>query len=357
MWTKKTILSHLERNYTLPGHAVSFSNVDTIWRYYDKKISRAEIEKILQKIDSYTLHRKVKKQKTFTPIFARTLREQLQLDLFEFHDQQKYNDCRYILLMIDQFSKFIWVKALQNKSGKEVTAAVKQLLKYHIGNIDKLIVDAGKEFFNKHFKDLCDQRKIRLILPRTSGKALVAERAISAIKGLISKYMTSYQTRYFLDVLPQIILGYNKRFHRSIQDSPINIEMNEQARIALRGRLGDRYQKLKSRKPLFDIYTLVRIHKARSKLHRGFNEHFSEELFIIQGIDISLGNPLYTLSNLFENEYIVGAFRSNEITRVYLSLSSHVRSVIREEGEFLHVNFKSLPRRYKARIHKKNIAD
>ena len=62
MSEKTKILEDLKHNYTLPGHAIAFSGVDNIYKYYNKGISKKEIEDFLSTNYSYTRHKETKKR-------------------------------------------------------------------------------------------------------------------------------------------------------------------------------------------------------------------------------------------------------------------------------------------------------
>ena len=69
---------------------------------------------------------------------------------------------KYLLAVIDIFSKYGWLIPLKDKTGKSVASALKT------GKPEKIWVDKGKEFYNKDVKDL-----IELYIPPRTRKNLV----------------------------------------------------------------------------------------------------------------------------------------------------------------------------------------
>ena len=58
---------------------------------------------------------------------------------------------RYLLMVLDVFSKYGWITPLKDKKGETVSEALKTLLKE--GRIPRYLwVDKGKEYYNKHVK-------------------------------------------------------------------------------------------------------------------------------------------------------------------------------------------------------------
>ena len=58
---------------------------------------------------------------------------------------------RYLLTVIDVFSKYGWLIPLKDKMGKSVASALKTIFKER--KPEKMWVDKGKEFYNKDVKD------------------------------------------------------------------------------------------------------------------------------------------------------------------------------------------------------------
>jgi transposase InsO family protein len=73
----------------------------------------------------------------------------------------KYNDgVKYLLTVIDIFSKFLHIVPLKSKTGKAVTSAFQSIFKdpKYLKHIRRRPVwvrtDKGKEFLNKSFQDM-----------------------------------------------------------------------------------------------------------------------------------------------------------------------------------------------------------
>ena len=82
----------------------------------------------------------------------------------------KFNrNVKYLLAVIDVFSKYGWQIPLKDKTGKSVASALKTIFKER--KPGKMWVDKGKEFYNKDVKDL-----IELYSTENEEKASVVER-------------------------------------------------------------------------------------------------------------------------------------------------------------------------------------
>ena len=84
----------------------------------------------------------------------RGLNETFQADLVDMQQHSRENKgFKYLLTIIDVFSKFAWAVPVKSKSGEDITTAMKSILIQ--GRIPKnLHVDQGSEFYNSNFKPL-----------------------------------------------------------------------------------------------------------------------------------------------------------------------------------------------------------
>jgi transposase InsO family protein len=81
-----------------------------------------------------------------------------EFDLLNMQVHSKVNDnYRYLLTVIDVFSKFLHVVTLKSKTGPPVTSAFQSIFKdpkYYRKRSVWVRTDKGKEFLNKHFQDM-----------------------------------------------------------------------------------------------------------------------------------------------------------------------------------------------------------
>lgn len=352
MGEKEALIADLVKRYK---QGLILSGVDSIWRYYEKKLSRRSIEDVLKRFRSFTLHRDYKKPRGYNPTYVRALRQSMHTDLFNFDNQAAHNfGFAHVLLLVDSLSKYVFIRPLKSKKGEEVTKAFKSIIDNESGSMERLVCDAGREFMNHIFLDFCHDRNIQVIVPPTSRKAYLAERAIKDIKKLASRYMTLNRTQTFIKVLPSLQKTYNLRYNRGLQSTPDTIETNEKARWHLKDRLQQRYDRIQKKKKTatYDIRDTVRIHKDSGKLARGYKANFSEEVFLIHDIHRLLPRPLYILSDITGQEVIRGRFREEELRRA--TFPRETLNILSRQGSLWKVSLKERPNR-RLFLHEKNI--
>ena len=82
-------------------------------------------------------------------------------DLVDMQAFSKFNrGIKYLLAVIDVFSKYGWLIPLKDKTGKSVASALKTIFKER--KPEKMWVDKGKEFYNKDVKELIDYIPLRM---------------------------------------------------------------------------------------------------------------------------------------------------------------------------------------------------
>ena len=249
----------------------SFSGVHSF-----QKTLPVPVKKWLTSQDAYTLHKPVKKrfQRRYTitpgPNF------QAKADLIDFSTLKKWNDgCRYILVVIDVFSKLARATVLKKKNSQCMVEAFAELLQET--HFLKLQTDLGTEFTNKPLRRWLKERNIELFHTHNfDTKATIAERFIRTLKEKLWRYFTYTNTRRYVEVLPKLIRSYNHTFHRSIARTPSSVNAENQE-IVWQILYGNR----NSKRPQLKEGDFVRLAINKTRFRKGYLSTWSEELFII----------------------------------------------------------------------------
>ena len=123
------------------------------------------------------------------------------------------NGFRFLLCVIDIYSKYAWVITLKDKKGVSVVNAFQSIIKKSNKKRKKIWVDKGSEFYNSHFKKWLKDNSLEMYSTPNEGKSVVAERFIRTIKNKIYKYMTSISKNVYIDKLDDIVHKYNNTKH------------------------------------------------------------------------------------------------------------------------------------------------
>lgn len=125
------------------------------------------------------------KKPTIIQIIPQGPKDTFQIDIMEIPKLLQSDDnCKYILTIIDQFSKFCNAYILSNKKADGVLGHVKEFI-FINGKCNKIHTDNGKEFCNSLFNKYCIDNGINHICmaPIIHNPKDVWKASIKKIKG------------------------------------------------------------------------------------------------------------------------------------------------------------------------------
>jgi hypothetical protein len=219
---------------------------------------------------------------------------------------------KYILMLIDIFSRYGWARPLKQKTPSEVVKALKSVFVQEGRKpLMYLQTDQGKEFENKHVHAFLQQHGIKQFAVKSQFKAAIVERWNRTIKAKMYRYFTHVGNRKWLQVLPKLVKAYNASIHRSIGMAPQDV--NKRNEFAL-WQTQQKEMKKASKTLQFGDY--VRVSKAKQVFAKGYETQWTEEVFTIaQVIKRPVSPVTYKLQD-YEGTLIDGVFYREEIQRV-----------------------------------------
>ena len=167
---------------------------------------------------------------------------------------------RFLLFVIDIFSKYAWVIPLKDKKGTSIVNAFQKILDISKRKPNKIWVDKGSEFYNSSFKKWLKDNDIEMYSIHNEGKTVVAVRFIRTLKNKICKYMISILKNVYIDKLDDIVNEYNNIYHRTFKMKPVDVKDNTY--IDFDGEVNDR-------DPKFKVGDHVRISKYKNIFSKG----------------------------------------------------------------------------------------
>ena len=110
-------------------------------------------------------------------------------DLLDMNDYGIKNNkgYRYILVVVDNFSKFGWTILLKNKYAQSLTDAFSQIIKRSRRKPNLLETHDGKEYVNKIFSEFLNNHNIKRYSRNTALGAVFAERFNRTLRNLLKK--------------------------------------------------------------------------------------------------------------------------------------------------------------------------
>ena len=212
---------------------------------------------------------------------------------------------KYLLAVIDVFSKYGYLVPLKDKTGKSVASALKTIFKER--KPEKMWVDKGKEFYNKDVKEL-----IELYSTENEEKSSVVERWIRTMKERMWKYFTDNNTNVYIDILPDLVEDYNNTRHSSIKMTPVEASKKKNELTVCKNLYPDCLKNIDIN-PKFSIGDKVRISKKKKTFETGYTTRWTEEIFTITKINHT--SPVtYKIADL-NGEEIDGTFYEPELQK------------------------------------------
>ena len=183
-------------------------------------------------------------------------------DLADMQLLSRYNKgIRFLLCVIDIFSKYAWVGPLKDKKGVSIATAIQSILKQSYRKPNKIWVDKGSEFYKASFKKWLQDNDIVMYSTHNEGKSVVAERFIRTLKSKIYKHMTSISKNVYIDKLDDIVDEYNNTYHTAIKMKPINVKDNTYINTD---------KEINNKDPKFKVGDHVRISKYKNIFAKGY---------------------------------------------------------------------------------------
>ena len=233
------------------------------------------------------------------------------IDLADMNSLISFNDgYRYILCIIDVFTKFAWAVPLKNKMAATVLFAVEAVVSKSKRIPEKVWLDHGSEFYNKQFQAWAKDNNIVMYSTHGESKSVVVERWVRSLKDIATKYFTEHSTRDWVHNLDKFLKIYNNREHKTIKMSPVEASKDENE-----GRVKAAFYHAteKEKAPLFAVGDQVRISRIKDKFEKGYENNYSYEVFTISQV-LKTEPVTYKLIDYLKNS-IKGSFYSEELLK------------------------------------------
>ena len=232
------------------------------------------------------------------------------LDILDLKDYGPKNNrgYRFVLIAIDNFSKFGWTIPLKNKNAISIKDSFEIILINSKRSPNLIETDRGKEFYNNIFKDFLNKNNIKLYSRNTDLGAVFAERFNRTIGDLLKRTVFERGDANWINVLPTITKQYNNRVHSSTKLTPIQASLKKNEGFVYKNLLDKR----KKISPKIQINDLVRTTDLKKTFSKSDTTNWSYKLYKIKEI-INDTIPSYKIDNLSER-YNESLLKKTELT-------------------------------------------
>ena len=286
---------------------------------YLKDIVKKELKKEDQIIEAKEIHSPVRKKFIKRKIITLGIDDLWAADLILMSIYEKENDgFKYMLNVIDTFSKYVWSKPLKKKNGIEVSKAFEEIIKDSIKIGHKppnlLHTDKGLEFKNKEFSAIMKKYNIKLYHTENEEKSSIIERYNRTQNEKMKVQFEINKNFKWIDILQKIVKEYNNSYHSTIKMKPIEVNKSNEKEL-----LNTVFKYVPPKiveKSKFVINDKVRIANKKNTFSNKYMNNWSREIFVVSRINNT--NPVtYNIKDL-NNEDIIGSFYDYELKKTLL---------------------------------------
>ena len=236
------------------------------------------------------------------------------IDLADMIDYKTSNNkgYRYIFIIIDNFSKYLWAIPLKNKYSQTITNEFSNILTKSKRKLLKIESDRGTEFYNSIFQNFLKSKNIHHYSRYTDKGPSRAERVIRTVRNLLKKPVFEKGKADWLSKLSPVIKQYNNTIHRSTKMTP-NQASKKSNEKTVYSNLQDKRRKLI---PKYKLGQLVRTADNKKVFSKGDSTKYSYKLYTITEV-IHDTIPSYRI------DYLPERYNENLLSPTKLSLEQN----------------------------------
>ena len=205
----------------------NYSGADKIFKYLNKNHNEANItkEEIIDYLESQKqeqLLKQNKKPKAQGHIIAAFPGDMIQIDIYDLAKYEAYNKhYKYVFAAVDVFSRYAVAVPMKTKNIDDTTEALKKvILRSPWGKPETIMSDNDSSFLGGKFQDLLDDENITLNT-NIKGDHLalgIIDNFARRFKLVMSKKFLKYDTKDWIQYLPEVLQRYNDLSNSSLND-------------------------------------------------------------------------------------------------------------------------------------------
>ena len=184
---------------------------------------------------------------------------------------------RYIFIIIDSFSKYLWAIPLKNNYSQTITNEFSNILTISKRKPLKVESDRGTEFYNSIFQNFLKTKNIQHYSRFTDKGPSIAERVIRTIRNLLEKPVFLTGNADWVSELPSVIKQHNNTIHHSIKMTPAQASIKSNEKVVYSNLQDRRVQQ----RPKYNLGQLVRTADIRKVFSKGDSTNYSYKLYTI----------------------------------------------------------------------------
>ena len=294
-----------------------------VYKFFDKNSTGSGFEKLKNttkpssSILADEVHKPIIRKFNKRKVYSQSKDNIWGVDLADMQSLSRKNKgIKYLLCVIDLYSKHAFVIPLKDKKGISIANAFDKIIKQSNRKTNKIWVDQGGEFYNNVFEKWLSDIDINLNSTYNGGKSVVAKRFMRTLKNKLYKHMTATGKIVYYNVLDDVVNKYNNTKHSTIKMKPIDVGDTTKSSSLERNNKRVYIDEHNEKDCKFKVGDRVRISRYKNIFAKGYAPNWSSEIFIVDRINDTVPYT-YNLKDLNDEE-IIGSFYDKELEKTKL---------------------------------------
>ena len=283
------------------------------------------------------LHHVAPRRYTRRRIIVFSVDQEWTSDLLDLQKFSAFNQgVRYVMVLQDVFSRYLWLFPLKNKQQLTILACLRSLFDKGIRCRRYFLCDRGTEFIGGAVVSFLREHGVQEIHNYGEHKASISERTCRFVAGRLYRYMTEQNDSRWLAWLPVVATGYNKTRQRRTGLSPTQARLPENTARGMAAIF--KHRDIEASRRVFKPGDLVRVSHTRSVFSKGYHQSFSTQQYVVAKVVRSI--PVqYLLKDLLGHE-LLGGFYAAELIHSHQTHFYHTvlksRTVKGRQQHYVH---------------------
>jgi len=304
----------IEEDFFTPSNKGAYTSLTGFLKNNSQYKNRQEVDDTLSRLSAYTQHKALRKRFKRRAVMVPGIDHIHTADLIDYQKYSRANGGKkWILIVVDVFSKFVFTAALKFKNAAEVEKGFQSIYGTTTRRPRHLWVDEGLEWYNKPVKSYLRSLGIDLYSTKSKLKAAVAEVHVKNLRRRIEMHFTRTGKKTWVDTLQAFTENMNSSYHSSIKMAANEVTKANEDRV-----WNNIYHRVISKDniiPKYKVGDKVVISKQKAAtFSKGFTPNFSTEEFIIDKVNQTPGAPTFKLRDL-KGEQVESSFYGEELAR------------------------------------------
>jgi hypothetical protein len=239
---------------------------------------------------------------------------------------------RFLLCVIDIFTRQAWVRPMKSKTAQDVRDALESIWTDREMSPQSstkpqaqitMATDKGKEFLNATVQQWFRQRSIHHFTLQGDHKAAIVERFQRTLKDRLHRVMSARAEPYkYVDLLPAVVSAYNRSRHSSLPQRmrPVDVVNKENEQLVWQHQYRQlskkRYTRGEVSADRLQVGDTVLASISKQPFQKGYRQYWHDEQFRVAQIKQGVPNKAYVLVSLRDGVPIEGVFYREQLQKV-----------------------------------------